>query len=188
MQTPQNTKSRSSWRPQRARYASGRSCMTPEEKVVLGKGREESVLSKTKHQKLFCSRQAASSPLRLVLASSPFRIWIPQRVRCSPSLSRSWGTLSRPPAGFSTLSRTRSPGKPGAEHPSGGWETPSAGAQRRACSERAAAASRKLRAAATPAAGGWEGISRLAGGGARTREGSRFLGAFWTADPCARSE
>lgn len=41
VQTPPNPAERpGSRRPRRARYASGRSCVTPEEKVVLGKGSE----------------------------------------------------------------------------------------------------------------------------------------------------
>lgn len=50
-ETPQNhTEPWGSGRPRRARYASGRSRLTPEGKVVLGKGSEESELSKSKKQ------------------------------------------------------------------------------------------------------------------------------------------
>lgn len=42
VETPQkHAASRSLERPLRTRYASGRSCLTPEEKVVLGKGSKE---------------------------------------------------------------------------------------------------------------------------------------------------
>lgn len=108
-------------RPLRARYAPGRSCLTPEEKVVLGKGSargEESELTKTKNQ-------SCPAPLRLPLPCLIFAlvscaVRLPQRAPCSSSPTPSSGTVSPGSPGPTTLPGSRSLGKPGAEHPRAG--------------------------------------------------------------------
>ncbi|XP_074254298.1 uncharacterized protein LOC141584335 [Saimiri boliviensis] len=117
------------------------------------------------------ARKAASTPPPP--CPRPFRSPPSSKGPTSPRPHRRKRTPGSRPAGPSTLSGSRSPGKPGEEHPSG-RETPSARTHWRACSVCAAARSRKLPAAAAAAAaavaetGGWEGTHRLAGGSAGT--------------------
>ena len=92
VEAPQNhTEPWDSGRPRRARYASGRSRLTPEGKVVLGKGSEESELSKSKNKVILLPPGCLAPASSLSRAPSEGLPPMP-RHSLGPSLSR--GTAS----------------------------------------------------------------------------------------------
>lgn len=155
----------------RSRYAAGRYFLTPEGKVVLGKGskKKKGTVSKMKTPKLFCFFwPSVPALLRTFLGRGSLQ----NRTLCDSPRRREPQEHR-----LSTLPGAGSPGKPGAEHPRPGHALrvpPSAHAQ---C---AAAASRK-RSAAEGAVGG---DAHDCGEGAGRGEGSRgFLRTFGTVEP-----
>lgn len=96
----------------RSRYAAGRYFLTPEEKVVLGKGskkKKKGTVSKMKTPKLFCSLwPSVPALLRTFLERGSLH----NRTLCDSPRRRGPQKLRLP-----TLPGAGSPGKPGAEHP-----------------------------------------------------------------------
>lgn len=102
-----------SFATRRSRYAAGRYFLTPEEKVVLGKGskkkKKKGTVSKMKTPKLFCSLWPSVPALLRTFLERGF---LHNRTLCDSPRRRGPQKLRLP-----TLPGAGSPGKPGAEHP-----------------------------------------------------------------------